>query len=74
VYALCAGYGAGADRLWWSQRESEKARAKAICAQCPLALACKAVAVRLDEATGIWGRGHGRRGCAPDNTGGCALP
>lgn len=43
--------------LWFAQAPAELERAKALCARCPIRLACLAVAVDHAEYAGVWG-GH----------------
>lgn len=44
-------------RLWFAEAPDELERAKALCALCPIRLACLAVAVDHAEFAGVWG-GH----------------
>lgn len=44
-------------RLWFAETPVELERAKALCARCPIRLACLAVAVDHAEYAGVWG-GH----------------
>jgi WhiB family redox-sensing transcriptional regulator len=43
--------------LWFAESPAQLDRAKALCAQCPIRLACLAVAVDRAEVAGVWG-GH----------------
>jgi WhiB family redox-sensing transcriptional regulator len=43
--------------LWFAEAPAQLDRAKALCAQCPIRLACLAVAVDRAEVAGVWG-GH----------------
>jgi WhiB family redox-sensing transcriptional regulator len=43
--------------LWFADAPAELERAKALCTQCPIRLACLAVAVDHAEFAGVWG-GH----------------
>jgi WhiB family redox-sensing transcriptional regulator len=43
--------------LWFAEAPHELAQAKALCAQCPIRLACLSVAVDRGEFAGVWG-GH----------------
>jgi WhiB family redox-sensing transcriptional regulator len=38
-----------------SARESREARAKALCARCPVMAECRAHALQIEETYGIWG-------------------
>jgi WhiB family redox-sensing transcriptional regulator len=41
--------------LWFAEAPSDIDRAKALCAACPIRLACLAVAVDCQEFAGVWG-------------------
>lgn len=43
--------------LWFAEKPADIDRAKALCAACPIRLACLAVAVHRAEHAGVWG-GH----------------
>lgn len=43
--------------LWFAEQPQDLERAKALCAQCPIRLACLSVAVDRGEFAGVWG-GH----------------
>lgn len=43
--------------LWFAESPADLERAKALCADCPVRLACLAVAIRDREFAGVWG-GH----------------
>ncbi len=43
--------------LWFAESPADLERAKALCADCPIRLACLAVAVHRAEFAGVWG-GH----------------
>jgi WhiB family transcriptional regulator, redox-sensing transcriptional regulator len=43
--------------LWFAEAPADLDRAKALCAQCPIRLACLAVAIDNAEFAGVWG-GH----------------
>jgi WhiB family redox-sensing transcriptional regulator len=43
--------------LWFAESPTDLERAKALCASCPIRLACLAVAVHRAEFAGVWG-GH----------------
>jgi WhiB family redox-sensing transcriptional regulator len=43
--------------LWFAEAPADLERAKALCAECPIRLACLSVAIDRAEYTGVWG-GH----------------
>lgn len=49
--------------LWFADSPADVERAKALCAGCPIRLACLAVAVHRAEVAGVWGGHLFDRGC-----------
>lgn len=55
IYRLGRCVGSDASDLFFSENVADLARAQAMCAECPVQLACLGAALEQNEEWGVWG-------------------